>query len=389
MSFLRLRNNSFQGTLPAEYSKLPISQFDASSNHLSGTLPLQYAAWKNAQSVSLSSNMLTGTIPASWSEGMPSLQSLLLYNNSLSGTIPSAPPFPSLNDFSISSNDFSGPLPSPSTWPLLFLLDAQNNTQLTGPIALQQLVSFVSVCGTELCSAAAFTGTFVCVPGGVLANAIANGVLALDIFVQLRAFAESPPSCSTTSVAPSSISPNQSPPLPNSSNIGSNYVPAIVQSTLASAVYATALGGAGTLGRGAVPALQRGAMSLRLAARCNAATSIADSAADGGSTMFSDLADNPLDVSIPVGAVDLSAAGGAAVMNAVLVVVIGATLHASALLQRYARVRSHQRAMAEKNELPASSIASAVMSLLPASRLPGSLAVPYGTLANIYRQAVR
>ncbi|CUF21069.1 transmembrane protein, putative [Bodo saltans] len=69
----------------------------------------------------------------------------------------------------------------------------------------------------------------------------------------------------------SSMSPIHSPP-PNSSNIGSTDVLSSVQSALASAVYTAALGGAGSLGRGAVPALQRAVASLRLAARCKATT---------------------------------------------------------------------------------------------------------------------
>ncbi|CUF20753.1 transmembrane protein, putative [Bodo saltans] len=136
-------------------------------------------------------------------------------------------------------------------------------------------------------------------------------------------------------------------------------------------------GGAGSSGRGVVPGIQRAVASLRLAARCNAATIIASSDADGGSTMFSDLADNALGVSIPVGAVDLSAAGGAAVMNAVLVV-IGAVLHALSLLQRHALAHRRTRAEGKKPAVP--KIAIDAVSLLPASRLPGSLAVPYGTL---------
>ena len=160
------------------------------------------------------------------------------------------------------------------------------------------------------------------------------------------------------------------------------YVSNVAQSAIASAVYTAVMGGAGTLGRGAVPALQRAVASLRLAARCSAATNSANGSASGaddsGNTMFDDLADNPLGVSIPVDAMDLSAAGGAAVMNAVLVAIIGAVLHALSLLQRHALAHRRTRAEGKKPAVP--KIAIDAVSLLPASRLPGSLVVPYETL---------
>ncbi|CUF20695.1 GP46-like surface antigen, putative [Bodo saltans] len=239
ISYLRIRNNSIHGTLPAEYSKLHlISLLDASSNRLSGTLPPQYAAWKNVTSLSFPNNMLTGTIPVSWSTGMPLLWSLILYNNSLSGTIPSAPPFPSLNVLSISANDFSGSLPSPSTWPHLLILDIQNNTHLYGSAALQQSLSIVSACGTQLCRDAAFTGTYVCVPSGALANSIANGV-TLELLVALAAYTVTQRSCSTTSVAPSAA------PLSlGKNNATYEFLPTYSINTISGVACAAALGAA-------------------------------------------------------------------------------------------------------------------------------------------------
>ena len=60
----------------------------------------------------LSSNALTGTIPASWSDGFHSLQMLDLHGNQLSGALPdsfgTAGALPSLNNLVLNNNQFSG-----------------------------------------------------------------------------------------------------------------------------------------------------------------------------------------------------------------------------------------------------------------------------------------
>ncbi|CUF20612.1 GP46-like surface antigen, putative [Bodo saltans] len=257
------------------------------------------------------------------------------------------------------------------------MLDVQDNTQLSGPIVPALFTS------TKRGDAVSGSDLYVCLPDkGTIENAGATSALAL-ITSDLSQYSFAPISCSATSLAPSSVAPVHSPT--NSSHITPIDLSPALQSAMASVVYAALLsGGAGTLGRGSVPAIQRASASLRLAARCNAALTATNVTAsyNDGNTMFSDLADNPLGVSIPVGAVDMSAAGGAAVMNGVLVVIIGATLHACALLQRCVRHRATSMLVKHRtiSTTVVSDAAHTSASLLPASRLPGSLAVPYETL---------
>ncbi|CUG88915.1 GP46-like surface antigen, putative, partial [Bodo saltans] len=376
--------NSITGSLPTEYSALTaLTSFSVASNLITGTLPPQYAAWLQISQLNLNGNGLTGPIPTSWGTGMISLRTFSAFNNMLSGTIPLIR-FPLLTAFAISFNDFSGSLPTSASWPTLTILDVQNNSKLVGPITLPAATLMISSCGTQLCISRPETLLAqACFPSGGIAATLNLDLAAFLAFASANLY--STVSCAVTTVAPPSMSPIHSPPI-NSSNPTDSptklvHLPSSVQSATASAVYATTvMGGAGSLGRGAVPALQRALASLRLAARCNAAMNIANNSAVDGGLMFSDLADNPLSVLLPVGAVDLSAAGGAAVMNAVLVVVIGAALHASALLQR--RLRSHGRAEFNNKESSSvtSNVTSVVISLLPASRVPGSLAVPFGAL---------
>jgi hypothetical protein len=372
-------NNLLSGVIPsslASWTKLSI--FSASTNSVEGTLPEQLYRWGAAVTrVTLDENRLSGTIPTAWARAMTSLASLSLSSNSLSGTLPrvvgsssGGTLFPALTFFSVSFNQINGTLPPPSsTWPVLRLLDVQNNTHLSGAMLLPSSGLGATVCQTELCSSITTTTAVLlsCFPRGFLAHLDTSDINVL--YLASMAHGATLPSCLSTA-APASpattTAPNKAVLPPSTLIIGAG-----VRSTSAAMVYATLLASSTSVGgRGAVPGLQRAVASLRLAARCKAAES-----SDNSSAMFGDLADSPLGVDVPVGAAELGAAGGAAVMNAVLVCALGGALHVLALVQR--RVRERVRAGGAAR--PSTAVAVAA-SLLPGSLLPGALAVPFGTL---------
>ncbi|KAB1201024.1 hypothetical protein CJ030_MR0G005174 [Morella rubra] len=83
---LSLRNCNLQGEIP-NFSQIPnLGYLDLSSNQLNGSIPPDRLS-KNITTINLSNNNLTGTIPTNFS-GLPVLQKLSIANNSLSGSIP-------------------------------------------------------------------------------------------------------------------------------------------------------------------------------------------------------------------------------------------------------------------------------------------------------------
>jgi Leucine-rich repeat (LRR) protein len=89
LSSLLLFGNSFVGTIPKEIALLPLKEFQANQNFLTGPLPLDVIGpWTNfLRQVWLSDNLLTSTIPLDISSFL-GLQDLRLSNNKLEGSIP-------------------------------------------------------------------------------------------------------------------------------------------------------------------------------------------------------------------------------------------------------------------------------------------------------------
>lgn len=161
---------------------------------------------------------------------------------------------------------------------------------------------------------------------------------------------------------------------------------AFLAMTTAAMTYGTLMtGNGGSGGRGAVPALQRAMSALRLAARCRGDADEEDDD-DENVPMFGALVDNPLSAAIPMGGhplISLDHAAGAAVVNLALVCGIAHLLHMFGCAQRWFSKQQHR----QDANAPLSSTPCVVRNLmqwafdvLPSAGLPGSIAVPFGTL---------
>eukprot|EP00873_Tetraselmis_striata_P027160 jgi/Tetstr1/447424/TSEL_034857.t1 len=91
METLALSSNSLSGTLPPEWSTFgPIKHMSLSfMSGLSGSLPPEWSKWHSLAELDISNSNLRGSIPGVWSE-LYSLTDLDLSNNNLTGSIPEA-----------------------------------------------------------------------------------------------------------------------------------------------------------------------------------------------------------------------------------------------------------------------------------------------------------
>ncbi|XP_050208164.1 receptor-like protein EIX2 [Mercurialis annua] len=107
--WLELQNNEIRGTVPESLRFTPgMIRLDVSSNHLEGVVPM----CSDVQSVSLSSNLFSGSIPSTIGQNMSSSVVLELAGNSLSGEIPSSmSEMKKLNILDLSNNQLSGVIP--------------------------------------------------------------------------------------------------------------------------------------------------------------------------------------------------------------------------------------------------------------------------------------
>ncbi|KAJ6965776.1 inactive LRR receptor-like serine/threonine-protein kinase BIR2 [Populus alba x Populus x berolinensis] len=111
---LELRDMNLSGQVPEslQYCK-SLQKLDLSSNSLSGTIPAQICTWlPYLVTLDLSNNDFSGPIPPDLASCIY-LNSLILSNNRLSGSIPLG--FSSLGrlkSFSVANNDLTGPVPS-------------------------------------------------------------------------------------------------------------------------------------------------------------------------------------------------------------------------------------------------------------------------------------
>ncbi|CAO2188372.1 unnamed protein product [Urochloa humidicola] len=135
---LDLSNCQFHGIIPSFAQWLMIESVDLSGNNLTGSLPSDgYLSLHSLTYLSLSNNSMSGVIPASLFSH-PSLVDLDLSHNNFSGKFLLHPSMlsSSLRSIDVSSNKLQGPLPKLlSKFPELYRLDLSSNN-LNGTVHL-------------------------------------------------------------------------------------------------------------------------------------------------------------------------------------------------------------------------------------------------------------
>ena len=129
---LRLADNYFHETIPDNFTTNNFYFFDIAVNDFYGTIPKIFCDYPDLQSLDLSKNRLSGTIPFCIGDNQPILEELILYSNDLSGELHSF--FAKPNNFTelavllIGYNKFEGSFPiSVFHYPSLIALSAEVN----------------------------------------------------------------------------------------------------------------------------------------------------------------------------------------------------------------------------------------------------------------------
>ena len=132
LGHLMLSSNLLTGRLP-QFGRVPMKTIDLSNNSFEGPLfevdiNPHFALNNTLTYLALDSNLLTGTIPASWcAQYVRRMEVLVLSNNRLSGTVPECvTSFDRLERLLLASNSLTGLLPSPLS-PSLDMLVASSN----------------------------------------------------------------------------------------------------------------------------------------------------------------------------------------------------------------------------------------------------------------------
>ncbi|KAF8411545.1 hypothetical protein HHK36_004099 [Tetracentron sinense] len=142
LSAVDLSNNNFFGPIPSSFfTSLTLTNLNLSGNHFIGTIPLQGShttellvlpSYPQMESLDLSSNSLTGTLPSEIGN-MGRLKLLNLAKNNLSGQIPTEmSKLRELEYLDLSSNNFIGKIPDRLSLNLKVFNVSYND--LSGPI---------------------------------------------------------------------------------------------------------------------------------------------------------------------------------------------------------------------------------------------------------------
>ncbi|CUG93916.1 GP46-like surface antigen, putative, partial [Bodo saltans] len=365
--------NSLSGSLPAEYGAWTSLQiFKVYSNQLSGTLPCGYAAWKkSALEINFSNNKFSGAIPSSYSQFL-SLSTFAASLNSLSGVIPPAlVAVPTMQYFSVGDNQLAGLLPA-TVSPLVKFFDVQNNSRLRGSLPQTMGVSMVMTCNTQItCSTTVFK---YCFPHEFM-------IAFWEIPRAEILIASAPHLVAACSATPAPPPPTPGPPVQLTPSMeapfrGDSAHFDTFQTATAALTYGVLVS---TVGRGALPSIQRSTSALRLARRCaadvNAAGGDAESE-DLSPPRFDSPADNPLLLSLPAGvgkgSASLDYATGAVVGNTIVVIVSAIILQCILVAQLCFS--------GETNQSPFKRFLVLLLGCLPSARFLGAISVLYAAL---------
>eukprot|EP01018_Ginkgo_biloba_P027805 Gb_14202 [translate_table: standard] len=112
---LDLSYNKLSGTLPPQVASLPnlILYLNLSSNSLQGSLPLEIGKLARVEAIDLSANHFSGAIPGTF-ESCVELQYLNISHNAFDGPIPLSFQNLNLENMDLSSNNLSGTIPAKS-----------------------------------------------------------------------------------------------------------------------------------------------------------------------------------------------------------------------------------------------------------------------------------
>jgi hypothetical protein len=134
LQVIALDQNSIRGRIPTELSNLSqLYIFWASSNVLTGSLPMSLGA--NMQSIDLTNNQVSGTLPDSWADTMPRLFSIGLGLNKLTGSLPSGwTTLVSLEQLDVGSNRLTGSIPNYGQFWLQLKSLFLDHNRLSGPL---------------------------------------------------------------------------------------------------------------------------------------------------------------------------------------------------------------------------------------------------------------
>ena len=143
---ISVSSSLLSGTLPSSIGNFgSVTYMSFYYNKIGGTIPSTIGELTSLQTLDLTGNSLVGTIPSTMSV-LTSLRYLWMYNNLLSGTIPSTMSvLTSLQDLWLSSNSLVGSIPSTiSALTLLQILNLNNNYLTMGGATSVPISTFSS-----------------------------------------------------------------------------------------------------------------------------------------------------------------------------------------------------------------------------------------------------
>ncbi|KAJ6801715.1 putative LRR receptor-like serine/threonine-protein kinase isoform X2 [Iris pallida] len=132
LNFIDLTRNYLNGTIPAVWASLPLTNLSLLGNRISGRIPEELGNMTTLKSLVLQDNQMEGPIPASLNK-LINLERLFLTGNNFSGELPDLGSLKNMTTFRIDGNPISGKIPSfIGNWTQLQRLDMQG-TSLEGP----------------------------------------------------------------------------------------------------------------------------------------------------------------------------------------------------------------------------------------------------------------